>query len=100
MNYLTTPIPNQTLVWLRIALGLLGGGDILGNGIYYHWYLRSFDDFTFRYYGFEWVHPLPEPFLSLFFVVGFLLGIAVALGWRFRITAPLFALAFTYLFLL
>lgn len=100
MNYLTTPIPNQTLVWLRIALGLLGGGDILGNGIYYHWYKGAFDDFTFRYYGFEWVHPLPEPFFSMFFIGGFLLGLAVAVGWRFRVTAPLFALAFTYLFLL
>lgn len=97
---LVTPIPNQTLVWLRIALGLLGGGDILGNGIYYHWYKRAFDGFTFRYYGFEWVRPLPEPFFSLFFIAGFLLGIAVALGWRFRITAPLFALSFTYVFLL
>ena len=97
-NNATTPI--YTLVWLRIALGLLGGGDILGNGIYYHWYLGEFDGFTFRYYGFEWVHPLPEPFLSLFFIGGFLLGVAVAAGWRFRVTAPLFALAFTYLFLL
>lgn len=38
--------------------------------------------------------------MSIFFILGFLLGVAVALGWRFRITAPLFALAFTYLFLL
>ncbi|MEL7161258.1 MAG: HTTM domain-containing protein, partial [Bacteroidota bacterium] len=99
-SLLTRPTPIHTLVFLRIALGLLGGGDILGNGIYYHWYRDEFSGFTFRYFGFEWVHPLPEPFFSLFFVVGFLLGVAVALGWRFRITAPLFALAFTYLFLL
>ncbi len=94
------PIPIPTLVWLRVAMGLLGGGDILGNGIYYHWYLDDFAGYTFRYYGFEWVHPLPEPLLSLYFIVGFLLGLAVALGWRFRITAPLFALFFSYLFLL
>ncbi len=94
------PVPIYTLVWLRIALGLLGAGDILGNGIYYHWYRDSFSGFTFRYLGFEWVHPLPEPFLSLFFVVGFLAGIAVAVGWRFRFTAPFFALCFTYLYLL
>jgi len=100
ITYLFRPVAIDTLVFLRIALGLLGGGDILGNGIYYHWYKDEFSDFTFRYYGFEWVHPLPEPFLSLFFVGGFLLGVAVALGWRFRVTAPLFALAFTYLFLL
>ncbi|WP_116105774.1 HTTM domain-containing protein [Lewinella sp. IMCC34191] len=95
-----TTVPIYTLVWLRIALGLLGAGDILGNGIYYHWIHDSFSGFTFRYYGFEWVHPLPEPFLSIFFIVGFMAGIAVAVGWRFRITAPFFALCFTYLFLL
>ena len=97
---LNRPTPIYTLVFLRIALGLLGGGDILGNGIYYHWYLDSFSGFTFRYYGFEWVQPLPEPLLSAFFIVGFLLGICVAIGYRFRLTAPLFALCFTYLFLL
>ena len=81
-------------------MGLLGAGDILGNGIYYHWYKGAYTDFTFSYYGFEWVTSLPEPLFSLYFIVGFALGIAVALGWRFRFTAPLFALAFTYLFLL
>lgn len=99
-EYLTTPVPIQTLVWLRIALGLLGGGDILGNGIYYHWYLNHFENFTFRYYGFEWVYPLPEPFFSLFFIVGFLAGIAVAIGYKFRLAAPTLAICFTYLFLL
>jgi len=99
-NALFKATPIYSLVFLRIAMGLLGGGDILGNGIYYHWYKGEMSDFTFRYYAFEWVHPLPEPFFSIFFIVGFLLGLAVALGWRFRITAPLFALAFSYLFLL
>ena len=100
MSFLFKPTNASTLVFLRIALGLLGGGDILGDGIYYHWYLGEFSGFTFSYYGFEWVGPLPEPFMSLYFIVGAFLGLAVALGWRFRITAPLFALAFTYLFLL
>ncbi len=100
IDILRRPTDISTLVFLRIALGLLGGGDILGNGIYFHWYLDDFSGYTFRFYGFEWVHPLPEPWLSLYFIGGFLLGVAVALGWRFRVTAPLFALAFSYLFLL
>ncbi|MTB52583.1 HTTM domain-containing protein [Lewinella sp. W8] len=100
LSVLNRPVPIYTLVWLRIAMGLLGGGDILGNGIYHHWYRGDFDGFTFPYYGFEWVQPLPEPFFSLYFVIGFLLGLAVAAGWRFRVTAPLFAVFFSYLFLL
>lgn len=99
-NYLSDPVPIPTLVWLRIGVGLLGGGDILGNGIYYHWYKNDFADFTFRYYGFEWVYPFPEPFFSLFFIVGFLAGIAVAVGYKFRWAAPTLAICFTYLFLL
>lgn len=97
---LNEPTPISTLVFLRIALGLLGGGDMLGNGIFYHWVKGAYSDYTFAYYGFEWVKPLPDPLLSVFFIVAFLLGIAVALGWRFKITAPLFALAFSYFFLL
>jgi hypothetical protein len=73
---------------------------VFGNGIYYHWYHDDFAGFTFPYYGFEWVQPLPEPWLSLYFVVAPCLGLAVALGWRFRLTAPLFALCYAYLFLL
>lgn len=100
ISKLTAPTPIYTLVWLRFAMGLLGGFDILGNGIHYHWQRNEFADFTFRYYGFEWVQPLPEPFFSIYFIIGCLAGIAVAIGWRFRFTAPLFALCFTYLFLL
>ncbi len=100
MRPLFQPVPIDTLVWLRIAIGLLGAGDLLGNGIYYHWYLRFFDGYNFAYIGFEWVRPLSEPFMSLFFVIGFFLGLAVAAGYRFRFTAPLFALFFTYLFLI
>ncbi|MEM6770596.1 MAG: HTTM domain-containing protein [Bacteroidota bacterium] len=97
---LTAPTPIGTLVFLRIAVGLLGAGDLLGNGIYWNWYKGSYANYTFSYYGFTWVQPLPEPLLSLFFVVGFLLGLGVAFGWRFRLTAPLFAVCFSYLFLL
>lgn len=94
------PTPIGTLVFLRIAIGLLGAGDVLGNAIYFHWMKGAFSNFTFSYYGFEWVKPLPDPLLSVFFIGAFLLGLAVAFGWRFRITAPLFALCFTYFFLL
>ena len=97
---LDRPTPIYTLVFLRVALGLLGAGDILGNAIYFHWYKDEFSGFTFPYIGFEWVQPFPEPFMSLFFLAGFGLGVCVALGWRFRVTAPVFAAFFTYFFLL
>lgn len=102
LPFLLQPVPIYTLVWLRIAVGLLAAFDILGNGIYYHWYLGELNasDFHFSYFGFEWVKPLPEPFLSLYFVFGFFIGLAVAVGWRFKYTAPTLALAIAYLFLI
>ena len=94
------PVPIYSLAFLRICVGLLGAGDILGNGIYFHFLRGAYSDFTFAYYGFEWVRPLPDALLSSFFIVGFLLGLCVAFGYRFRLTAPLFAACFTYFFLL
>ncbi|MEL6669074.1 MAG: HTTM domain-containing protein [Bacteroidota bacterium] len=102
LPFLLQPVPIYTLVWLRIAVGLLAAFDILGNGIYYHWYCGELDaaNFQFSYFGFEWVKPFPEPFLSLYFILGFFVGLAVAVGWRFKYTAPTLALAIAYLFLI
>ncbi|MEM6396874.1 MAG: HTTM domain-containing protein [Bacteroidota bacterium] len=102
LPFLLQPVPIYTLVWLRVAVGILAALDILGNGIYYHWYKGELHaaDFHFSYFGFEWVKPFPEPFLSLYFIVGFLLGLAVAAGWRYRYTAPALALSIAYLFLI
>lgn len=102
LPFLLQPVPIYTLVWLRVAVGILAAFDILGNGIYYHWYMGELNaaDFHFSYFGFEWVKPFPEPFLSLYFIVGFFLGLAVAAGWRYRYTAPALAIAIAYLFLI
>ncbi|MGB3547724.1 MAG: HTTM domain-containing protein [Saprospiraceae bacterium] len=101
-SILFRPVPIATLVWLRIAVGILGVCDVIGHFAYYHLWEHAYDadKFHFAYYGFEWVHPLPEPFMSLYFITLLGLGVSVVLGWRFRITAPLFALGYTGVFLL
>lgn len=101
-KWLWQPVDIASLVFFRIVFGILGFADLLGGFSYYHLWVDAFNPtkFQFRYYGFEWVSCFPEPFMSLFFLIGMGLAIAVALGWRYRITAPLFACFFTYYFLL
>jgi len=50
----------------------------------------------FHYWGFAWVEPLSRPHMHALFWVLSALGIAVAAGLAFRITAPLFAAGLTY----
>jgi hypothetical protein len=96
------PISIQSLVFLRVVVGLLGFGELVGNYAYFHLWQGAFapDHFQFAFLGFEWVRPLPEPWMSLYFLLAAGAALGVALGWRFRWTAPAFAVGFLYLFLL
>lgn len=101
-RWLFQPVDIAALVFFRVVFGVLGLADVLGSFVYYHFMEKAFqpDAFQFYYIGFSWVQVFPEPFMSLFFLTLMGLALAVALGWRYRWTAPLFALGFTYYFLL
>jgi vitamin K-dependent gamma-carboxylase len=101
-TYLWQEIDISSLVWFRVVFGVLGFVDLCGGFFYYHLYEESFrpDRFQFKYYGFEWVPVLPEPWMSLFFVIGLALALAVAFGYHYRRTAPAFAVVVTWYFLL
>ncbi|MCB0586277.1 MAG: HTTM domain-containing protein, partial [Phaeodactylibacter sp.] len=96
------PVNIASLVFFRIVFGILGFADVLNICIYYHWTVNAFgpDQFRFRYYGFEWVRPFPEPFMSFFFLTLCGLALLIMLGKWYRISSLLFALGFTYVFLL
>ncbi|MCB0550310.1 MAG: HTTM domain-containing protein [Phaeodactylibacter sp.] len=102
IHRISQPVNIASLVFFRIAFGILGFADVLNTYIYYHWMVDAYDPekFHFRYYGFEWVHPLPEPLLSIIFLTTCALAILVALGKWYRISSLLFAFGFTYTFLL
>jgi vitamin K-dependent gamma-carboxylase len=102
MHRLFSPIDIASLVFFRIIFGLLAMAEVMALFFYYHLKERSFepDGFQFKYYGFEWVQPFPEPFQSIFFSVVIICAICVAMGKWYRYTAPLFAIGFIYAFLL
>lgn len=56
--------------------------------------------FHFTYQYFDWVQPIPGIGMYLMFVAFILLGLAVAVGFYYRLASLLFALGFTYFFLL
>ena len=56
--------------------------------------------FHFKYFGFEWVHALPENWMYVIFAIMAISAIGIALGFYYRISATLFFLSFTYVELL
>lgn len=91
-----------SLVFFRIAFGVLALMDVLSTWIYYHLARNAFDPdaFQFGYYGFEWLEPLPEPFMSTLFISLVLAALLIILGRWYRWATTFFAFGFTYVFLL
>jgi hypothetical protein len=102
MDFLFRKIDISSLVFFRIVFGILGFADVLGNWIGKHWIERSFDaaNFQFKYFGFHWVKTLPEPWLSLVFIIGMIAGLGIAFGKWYRWSALIFALVYSYIYFL
>ena len=89
------------LVALRVLYGLILSIS-LGRFIAYGWIERFFVEpsFHFKYWGFSWVGVLPAPLLYALFWALAGLGLLVAGGVCFRLSAWLLWLGFTYIQLL
>lgn len=98
---LFTPVEIYSLVFIRIAFGLIMFCDIAK-----YFYLNLIDyyfiepEFHFKYFGFEWVQVLPSELLYLLFVTLAVLALMIALGLFYRVSSILFLIGFTYIFLL
>ena len=66
------------------------------------WIARYFIEpqFLFKYYGFEWVQPLPGDGMYWLFAALALLSLNIMLGCFYRLSCWLFLLCFSYVFLL
>ncbi|APZ92858.1 HTTM domain-containing protein [Fuerstiella marisgermanici] len=101
LSRLFRPVDIASLVFIRIAFGTI----LL-------WHLRELfqsgaidalydsDQFHFRYLGFNWVHPWPEPGMRLHFAALSVLAACIVLGLFYRYAALLFCVGFTYVLLL
>ncbi len=88
------------LVFLRIAFGSVMFMEIwrfFSHGDIARYWIEP--DFHFKYLGFEWVHPLPGDWMYVHFLVLGLLALFIAFGFLYRLSATLFFLGYTYIFL-
>lgn len=95
------PVDIAPLVWFRVVFGFLMMVEVqryFANG----WITRYFADtgFLFKYYGFGWVHPLPDEGMKALFLGLGIAAFCVMAGWFYRVAATCFFLGFTYVFLL
>jgi len=96
MKTLFRPVDISVLVLFRIVFGVLGFADVLGTILHKETRDNLTHDFQFKYYGFEWIQPMPEWLILIFMAVMCTLAILIALGLHYRIATLLFALGFTY----
>jgi len=101
-KFLFRQIDIAPLVFFRIAFGILGFLDVLGVWIYYHLIKDSFNpqNLQIKYYGFEWVQTMPDPWLSIVMWITMFAAIGIVLGKWYRAAAVIFALGFSYIFFL
>ena len=90
------------LIFFRILFGILAFAETMALWTYFHWWKDSFNPnkFHFKYYGFQWVEPMSEPFMSIFFMLMLLATVGIILGKHYRLCATFFAVSFIYTFFL
>ena len=95
------PVDISFLVFFRILFGGIMLWEVY-RYFTYGWIRRYYVEpaLTFTYYGFSWVKPWPGRGMYIhFFVLGLAAG-CVMVGFLYRLAAPVFFIAFTYVFLL
>jgi len=95
------PLDIASLVFFRITFGTLMLIEVwryFSHGWIARYYIEP--TFYFKYYGFEWVHPWPGPWMYVHFLALGALSVCVMLGLWYRVAMPLLFLGFTYVFLL
>lgn len=100
-DWLQTPVDIAVLVYFRVAFGAIMMWEMWRYSSY-GWISRYWIEpsFHFTYFGFDWVQPWPGIGMYIHFGVMALLALFILLGLWYRLSATLFFLGFTYIFLL
>ncbi|SVE22563.1 uncharacterized protein METZ01_LOCUS475417, partial [marine metagenome] len=95
------PTDVASVVLLRIVFGLLMFWGIMSD-FYAGWVseLYAKPQFHFQYEWFQWLKPLPEEWMYLLFGSLAVLSLMITLGLFYRMSALLFFLGYTYIFLI
>jgi vitamin K-dependent gamma-carboxylase len=101
LQRLFDPIDNASIVWFRIAFGVLALWEVWRYANY-GWIDRYYiaPSFHFTFYGFHWVQPWAGDGMYWHFGLLGVLALCIIFGLFYRGAAALFFVAFTYVFLL
>ncbi len=94
-------IDNSPLIIFRIFFGLLVALECFG-AIVTGWVRRTLVEpqFTFNFIGFEWLQPLPGGGMYYYFALMGFFGLAIMLGYRYRLSIISFCLMWTAVYLM
>ncbi len=94
-------VDNTPLIVFRIFFGLLISFECFG-AILTGWVRRVFIEpaFTFTFIGFEWLQPLPGNGMYFYFALMGILGLCIALGYKYRWSIITFTLMWTAVYLM
>jgi vitamin K-dependent gamma-carboxylase len=98
---LYVPVDIASLVAFRLAFGAIMLWEVW-RYYQYGWINRYFIEprYHFTYFGFDWVRPWPGDAMYLHFWVMAILAVCIMVGALYRLSAALFFLAISYVFLL
>lgn len=95
------PVDAASSIFFRVAFGLMmaqWAWDYLELGRVRQLYMEP--EFHFTYYGFDWVKPWPGSGMVVHFLVLLIAALGIASGCLYRLSSLVFAVGFTYVFLL
>ena len=95
------PVDAASIAVFRIMLGAILVWEVwryFDAGWIREYYIEP--QFTFRYYGFEWVRPWPGEWMHAHFAAVGVVAVCAMVGLWYRVTSALLFLGFTYWFLL
>jgi len=100
-KFLFKKIDNGSLIVFRIFFGILITLESYG-AILTGWVKNTLIDpkFTFSFIGFEWLQPLPGNGMYIYFFIMGTFGIAIALGYKYRLSSLCFAILWTGVYLM
>ena len=92
-SQLFTKVDNSPLILFRIAFGFLAVAESWG-AIMTGWVNNAFvkPQMTFPFIGLEWLQPLPGYGMHVWYFVMGVFGLFMMLGYRYRLSAVMFAL--------
>ena len=100
LNQLNAPADTASLVLVRVVFGLLMFWSTISD-FYFGWVTELYakPQFHFQYEWFQWVTPFPEGVMYIIFGSQAVFSLMIALGLYYRVSAFLYYLGYTYIFL-